>query len=265
MAAQCLSSLLRYAAPPVTLCVHDGGLEAGDDDALSQSLGATVAAEPSAREAVLERLARFPACRRYRERHVLARKLFDPVLLSGDESVTYCDADVLFRRPFAGLGSLTGGADVVFQQDVQEAYSLRSWQQVLAPRLRLASRVNSGLVAIKCAAFDLDRLEWFLSHAHWQRTPEWVEQTAWALLASRLRARLVEPRQWAIAGEDVGDPIAVHFVAARRALLQPALESAHDRSAEPPEALRSQPAALCGPLSLLRSELARARRRGTSA
>lgn len=259
MAQACLNSLRRTAATPVQIVVHsDGSLGEREFDALAGTLEGVAFVRPfEADDLVHEALARHPACRAYRSDHVLARKLLDIALVGEGADIAYCDADVLFLRPFEGLFQRPDGVDAVFQADAQEAYSVRSWDFLRHPGLRLRSRVNTGIVVYRRAAFDLDLLEWFLSRPNWRRTPEWLEQTAWALLAGRLSCHLLDPSQIALASAPAPDPVAIHFVSSRREGLKPALAAWHDRGNEAPERIRSLPAPRCGPLRLLRAELGR--------
>jgi hypothetical protein len=259
MAQACLSSLRRTAVTPIQNVVHsDGSLGECEYDALAGTLeGVAFVRSPEADERVHEALTRHPACRAYRDGDVLARKLLDIALVEEGADIVYCDADVLFLRPFEGLFQRPDGVDAVFQADAQEAYSVRSWDFLRHPDLRLRSRVNTGIVVYRRAAFDLDLLEWFLSRSTWRRTPEWLEQTAWALLAGRQSCHLLDPTQIALAGVPSSDPVAIHFVSSRREGLEPALRAWRDRSSEVPERVRSHPAPRCGPLRLLRSELRR--------
>jgi hypothetical protein len=254
----CLATLARTSPLPVRFEVHsDGSLDDGDREAL-EALGDVRFVDPAeAAERVFALLARHPRCGEMRRTNVLARKLFDVVLLGEGPDLAYCDADVLFLRPWQGLFDRPQGTDAVFQADVQEAYSVRSWHLLGSPRLRLRRRVNTGLVLFRRAAFDLDLVEWFLARPGWQRTPPWLEQTAWALVAGRVPCALFDPQDVSLAGTPARDPVAVHYVSARRGGLAGALESWRDRCAEERVAVRTSSAGLCGPLDLFASELRR--------
>ncbi len=259
MAQGCLASLRRTSVDAIEIVVlGDGSLGDPERDALARSVeGVSFVSSRDADDRVQQALLRHPACRSYRDSHVLARKLLDVALLGQGPDILYCDADILFLRPFEGLFERPDGVDALFQADSQEAYSLRSWDFLRHPGLRLRSRVNTGIVVFRRDAFDLDLVEWFLSQPARQRSPEWLEQTAWALLAGRVPSRLLDPAQFALAGAPAPDPVAVHFVSSRREGLERALLASRDRSGEPPERVRSLPAAACGPLRLLVSELRR--------
>jgi hypothetical protein len=274
MALLCLGSLLAYAAEPVRLSIHDDGTLTGDDrERLAAALaepGFVLRAE--AEERLEEHLAARPATRALRRSNPLGLKLVDAPLLAPGERLLFCDSDVLFFRPFSGLWGAAGEA--VFLRDTQNAYSVRSWQVLREPRLRLPCGVNTGILGFPRAAYDPDLLEWFLSHPEYQRTPVWVEQTAWALLGGCAGCRFVDParvRLPRLPREEAGDRaelpdeiVALHFVSPLRRLLPVFADRARDRRGEPPVRLRTVPAPLCHGWDLAATELLRRLRRLSS-
>lgn len=249
----CLESLRRYAAEPFRLRVHDDGTLREEELALLAP--GEVVSRREADERMEEILARYPACRAYRRVNPLALKLLDAPLLNEGESLAFCDGDVLFLRPFSGL--LTAEAGAVMMADLQNAYSVRSWQLLFDRRLRLPQRINTGVLRFRTALYDLDLVEWFLGRSGYLRTPVWVEQTAWALLAARAGCRVYDPRQVAFPERPARVPeeaVALHFISPRRDLLPAYLETVPDRTAEPPVVVRTVPARRCGWASLAGSE-----------
>jgi hypothetical protein len=106
--------------------------------------------------------------------------------------------------------------------DNQNAYSIRSWQLLANPTLRLIRRLNSGIVRFPCRALDLGRLDWYLSHPEFRFAPVWVEQTCWAVLATSVAARQLERDQVVIPvrGTAPGQKtVAAHFVSPVRGML----------------------------------------------
>jgi hypothetical protein len=261
MAIACLGSLLRYSAEPVHLRIHeDGTLTANDRARLEAGLDRfefIPRAEADKRMADL--LGGRPALRAFRQASPFALKVIDiPLLANG--SVAYCDTDVLFLRPFTGLFRFPGPeVGAIFMSDHQNAYSLRSWQLLRHPRLRLPSRVNTGIFHVRTRCFDPDLLEWFLSRPEFGFTP-WVEQTAWALLGARAGCRLWDPRmiRTPSSGEEASrEAVALHFVTPLRGLLPWILQRAQNRTAEPPLMLETVPARPCRPWDLGWTELRR--------
>lgn len=249
----CLESLRRYAAEPFRLRVHDDGTLREEDLALLAP--DEVVSRREADERMEEILARYPACRAYRRVNPLALKLLDAPLLNPGESLAFCDGDVLFLRPFSGLFTAEAGA--VMMADLQNAYSVRSWHLLLDRRLRLPQRINTGVLRFRTALYDLDLVEWFLGRSGYLRTPVWVEQTVWALLAARAGCLVYDPRQVSFPERPARVPeetVALHFISPRRDLLPAYLEAVPDRTGEPPVAVRTMPARRCGWAALAGSE-----------
>jgi hypothetical protein len=225
MALVCLASLLRRSAGALRLRVHDdGSLTAADLERLAAGLGEpAVVARREADERLADVLATRPATRAFRAANPLAQKLLDVTLLADAGELAYCDSDVLFLRPFSRLFELPPGAGALFMSDRQNAYSVRSWQLAREPRLRLAGRVNTGIIAFRTRLFDPDLVEWFLSRPQYRFAPVWVEQTCWALLAQPAGCWLLDPEAIAIpvAGREAADRrrVALHFVSPVRGLL----------------------------------------------
>lgn len=264
-AAPCLASLLRCCRDPIRLRVHDDGtLTAEDQAALRGALGAEVLTRAGADALVAGALAPFPATRAFRERNPLALKLVDVGLVGEDqEAIAYCDADILFLRPFAGL-FVRRPERPLFMRDGQDAYSVRPWQLLRRPGLRLAGRLNSGIVVFPRAAWRLETIEAVLALPG-LRPPVWAEQTCWAALAAAGGARLLDPRRFAIARPGLPDAetVAIHFVSPTRALMPAALAAAATGAADggPAIVAASAPAPRATPLSLALDAVRRRLRR----
>lgn len=261
MAILCLGSLRRAAVEALRLRLHDDGtLTPEDRGRLAAGLGEPeFVARGEADARVEPLLAGRPHLRAFRARNPLALKLVDVVACAGDE-LAYCDADVLFLRPVAGLFRPPPDAvGAVFMADRQNAYSLRSWQ-LLRHRLALPRRVNSGVIFFRRRAFDPDLLEWYLSHAEFQVTPVWMEQTCWALLGARAGCRLLDSEQVALPESPprlTPDLVALHFVGPLRHLLPAYADLAAGLPDERPIEIRTVAARPCGPLRLAGTEVAR--------
>ncbi len=264
-ALPCLASLVRLSVEPLRLRVHDDGtLTAADHERLAAAVGPLdVLPRSAADRALAELLAPYPALRAFRAASPLAAKLLDVPLLAAGDSVAYCDTDVLFRRSFRGLFSRPEGCGALFMADVQHAYTVRSWHRLRGRWLRLPGRVNTGILAFDRRHLDLALLERFVARPGLLQPPAWAEQTAWALLGGRAGCHLLDPRQLVIPGAATPlDPGAVgfHFVSPLRHRLAEALALPPAADAGP-VALRSRPARMAGPLSLLVGELLRRLRR----
>jgi hypothetical protein len=259
----CLESLLRLSAEPLALRLHDDGTLTGlDRERLEAKLGRFhLISREEADDRVAGLLARRPALRAYRRDHPLALKLIDTVLFAGEE-LAYCDSDILFLRPFAGLFRLPGPEGAVFMSDRQNAYSARSWHLLGHRRLRLPQRVNSGVVVYRTDAYDPDLLEGYLSRPELLFAPVWVEQTAWALLGWRSGCRLLDPSQVTFpdpGGQAGAEVAALHFVSPLRSLLPRyvALASAPGDGEDSPIEIRTVPARRCRAVDLAATEARR--------
>ncbi len=267
MALLCLGSLLRLAAAPLRLRVHDdGSLTAADRERLAAGLDEPeVVGRPEADARLGDLLAAHPAARAFRAANPLALKLLDVPLLAAGDELAYCDSDVLFLRPFRGLFRLPPAAGALFMCDPQQAYSVRSWHLLAEPRLRLAGRVNTGIIGFRRRLFDLDLAEWFLSRPPYRFAPVWVEQTCWALLAQSAGCRLLDPAAAAIpvpGREPPASLVALHFVSPVRGLLGPlAGRLAERRTGGEPVEVRTFPAPRLTAAALAASELRRRLRR----
>lgn len=219
-AIQCLGSLRRFSVAPVTLRLHDDGTLTPPDEArLADALGGPEIVRRAAADAAIEQqLGDRPQLRKLRQQNPLFLKLLDVVLL-GDDELLYCDSDVLFLRPFEDLFQLRLPERIaVFMTDRQNAYSVRSWQLLRHPRrLRLVGNLNSGIIRFPRAALDLDLLEWLVPRL--SLAPVWMEQTCWAVLATRVDCRLLDFTQMTIPEPGRALPlkcVAAHFVSSVR-------------------------------------------------
>jgi hypothetical protein len=263
MALACLGSLLRYSAEPLLLRIHeDGSLTAEDRGRLAEALGDpdfVPRAEADARVADL--LAARPALRAFRRGNPLALKLIDIPLLAGEDDLAYCDADVLFLRPFSELFHFPGPeTGALFMSDRQNAYSVRSWHLLTHSRLVLPCRINSGILLFRSRFHDPDLLEWYFARPEFGFAPVWSEQTAWALLAGRAGCRLWDPHLVRLPDPDGGEPreaVALHFVSPLRGLLPERLKGASDRRGEAPVAVGIVPARRCRSWDLALTEAGR--------
>ncbi len=268
MALSCLGSLRALSAELVHLRLHDDGtLRPEDRERLAQELGdPIVVSRAEADDWTAPLLANRPALAALRARHPLFLKLVDLAARVGADraevEIAYCDTDILFRRPFSGLFRRPHlGAGATFMADVQNAYSVRSWQ-LLRHRRRLAlpKRLNSGLFRFDLRGFDPDLLEWFAARPELHRTPPWIEQTAWALLAGRAGCWLFDSGQIAIpssSGPLSREAVALHFVGPVRTRLPEALPEALNRRDEEPVEIRSAPASRLTAFGLAATEVGR--------
>jgi hypothetical protein len=80
------------------------------------------------------------------------------------------DSDILFMRRYGGLFTPPAvQGRPVFMTDVGHAYAVRPWKLLPAGPVRLAGRVNTGVMLTPPDYLDLPFLEWLLGGS--PRTP----------------------------------------------------------------------------------------------
>lgn len=166
-------------------------------------------------------LAAFPHCRKYRETHPLALKIFDMPHFCRAERLLVFDSDVLFfREPEAVLKWSKNGEDECwFNQDVAESSPVSEREALDILNVKLWPRVNSGLCLISKRAIDLNLCERAFAKTSILRGHIWrVEQTLFALCASHHERGGLLPAQYEVSlgRRAAPDAIARHYVGAVR-------------------------------------------------
>jgi hypothetical protein len=224
---RCLGSLVRMSQEKIHLIIHDDGtLRAEDITTLQSALPCSVILREEADALIIPQLSNYKACLEYRQKHVLALKLFDISLLETD-TLAYCDTDILFLKPFSGLFDLDKfAADAVFMQDCREAYTLRPWHVWPLGPVKISAKTNTGLICFNPKKFDLDRVNYFLgrygNEEVFIKHSAWIEQTTWAVASSALRCKVYNPENFIIATPGnrslFEQAIGIHFVSLFRKL-----------------------------------------------
>jgi hypothetical protein len=204
----------------------DGTLTAADRERLQEvDTALSILGRVEADDLCVSKLMKYPTCLRFRAANILFRKLFDLPLATA-EDLYYVDSDIYFLKPFAGLFSLSASQqDALFMDNGRESYSARPWHLLRPKGLKLASRVNTGIICLRTGCLDLDYLEYFLKrwgHGLERHHLWWAEQTCWAAIAQRLRAYMCDSIQIAVmhpALQISEATCAVHFVSTYRSSL----------------------------------------------
>lgn len=161
----------------------------------------------------MDLLVHHPCCRQFRLSNPLGLKLLDIPLLEGAGAL-YVDSDVYFFRPFTCEALRQIRSEFVFMRDSKEGYSARIMDLIHKHRLDMPSRVNSGIIWIPHARYNLDFIEWFLGKLEFRLFPTLVEQTCWAAMARSDNVWYVSPTQIPLARRDMGiepNTVATHF------------------------------------------------------
>jgi hypothetical protein len=263
LATRCLGSLVRAHDGQASVIVHEDGSVTEEDRIEFERVvpNSSFVLKSRADGPVNEFLARYPACRKLRDNLVFGLKIFDIQILELGEHLAYSDCDILFLKRVSGLFTPPPDPEAggIFMYDPLQAYCLRSTQLLVTSGLRLADRLNGGLLYFRRSAFDWDLVEWFLSHERFTVHPYWKEQTAWSVLAASTKSWMWSERAVRVvkSERDFNNDLTVaHFVSNYRSLFAKApLFDAHAAPAN----IQCTPGKLCTPVGLLRDEL---RRRG---
>jgi hypothetical protein len=227
LAARCLGSIVKYYDQLIHVIVHeDGTIQPEDVVRFREKVpNSTFIFKKDADPIVNEFMAKYPACRRLRDRLVYGLKIFDIQILEEGPELSYSDCDILFLRPVSKLFRMPDDrtAGGVFMKDPRKAYCLTPFQLMQNRRLRLADRLNGGLLHFRRADFDWDLVEWFLTHDEYVIHPYWKEQTAWSALAAATRSSFWDEERVRVITKraELTDRVAVaHYVSSYRQLME---------------------------------------------
>lgn len=181
-----IKSLLRYAGNLAVVVHDDGSLDAADEALLKAHLpGVTYVDRKRADEQMNGVLARYPHCRKLRERVVNSLELFDNLLLESAPRLINMNSDVLFLREPIELITWISGADPsilgVFEAEpAEQAAFLERHGSAFPPH------VTTALTCLYPDTVDLDFVERILSVT----APDWfTAQNVYPLLFERHSAK----------------------------------------------------------------------------
>jgi len=181
-----IKSLLRYSADLAVVVHDDGSLTPEDTAHLKAHVpGITHIDRKSADAEMCQLLARYPHCRKLRERVVNSLELFDNLLLCRTPRVINMNSDVLFLREPAELLSWISGSDPAIV-GVYEAEPAGQAAFLARHGSAFPPHVTTALACLYPDAADLDFVEAILSIT----TPDWfTAQNVYPLLYERLGAK----------------------------------------------------------------------------
>ena len=205
------------------LCIHDdGSLGAEESDALRRQFPvARLVGRAEADRRMEAMLKDFPRCSEFRFSNHLAPKVFDFAAYLQSERMLLLDSDVLFFSEPTELLRRIEDPEYrlnTFNEDDETAYVVDPERVALG--FALQPRINSGLAVIQPAAIRLDWIEEFLAIPGMLGGHFWrIEQTLFALCASRYGVELL-PREYTVRLDaGINDSPMRHYVGAIRHLL----------------------------------------------
>lgn len=148
-----------------------------------------------------EALKKFPACDAARKKHIMFGKMFGPYFHSDKDRYILLDSDILFFGPPLEIveWARSDSPHFLFNQDIQSAYAVSP--NLLSSHFgcELLPRVNAGLALVPKKYVSLEVVEEFLEKFESKSSHDlWLEQTAYALLASLQTESTLLPKTYEI-------------------------------------------------------------------
>lgn len=216
-----LKSFYHVSPRRLSLCIHgDPGLSPEAIAGLRAHFPeARMITQDVAREEVLDSLAAYPRCRQLRETNILSIKVFDFLHYLQAERMALFDSDLLFfAEPTAWL-EYANDPDRhvnVFNPDIASAYAVDE-DVICAAGSAIHPEVNSGFGVVHRDSMPLEWIEEFLSIPGLPEGHFWrIEQTLYALCASRFGVELLPEDYRVFLEGDLGDRPFRHYVGAVR-------------------------------------------------
>jgi hypothetical protein len=170
-------------------------------------------------DAEMERkLAGRPACLNARKKHFMFLKMFDPYFHSNRDRYLLLDSDVLFFQKPREISDWSEDKNpgFLFDPDVKDSYSIPASELEAFFGVNMFRRANAGLALIPRAGVNLDVVEEYLLRFEKQSVHDlWLEQTAYALLASKwggVAALLPDTYEISFGAERQKGCVARHYV-----------------------------------------------------
>lgn len=215
-----LATFMRFTGLSPRIVLHDDGTLNDEDRSRYHQLfpDIEILEREGATEQMSELLRPWPKCRQQRldSAFYCSQKLFDPVFLSGAETVMLIDSDVLFfKRPAKLMELACSTSTPFFSSDYRSAYTaprrqLEEWSQA-----RIEPCVNAGLINLSVADYKngMDFLEEYFDFAPSLNVsnPNRHEQTAHAMLLSSGAAERL-PDGYQLSGPIGSSTVSFHFV-----------------------------------------------------
>jgi len=158
----------------------------------------SVFAENDLAEREVERFARYPNLRAFRQGHPCWRKITDPLLLAepGEEMILL-DPDIYFPNRFTFEATPAAGLLLMWQEP-NCLVPPRLVRAAMTAGVPLAHHVDIGVAHWRGAA-DLDWLDWFIGLLGGAALPAHilhVEAIVWSALAMKMGGGYLNPKSW---------------------------------------------------------------------
>ncbi|HEV2761677.1 MAG TPA: hypothetical protein VGV38_01685 [Pyrinomonadaceae bacterium] len=219
-----LKSFYWVTGRDYALCVHDDGSLTPELRSVMQRHfpEARVVARDEADRKVLPLLAGHPRCLEFRRTNQLSPKVFDFMAYLESDRMLLLDSDILFfSEPRELLRRIEDPAYRLnaFNADVSSAYTVEPRAVRERTGVELGERINSGLALVHRDSMRLDWIEEFLGLpgiiGHFWR----IEQTLYALCASKYGVELLPGEYDVRLAEGIGHRPSRHYVGAIRHLM----------------------------------------------
>ena len=146
-------------------------------------------------------LEKWPSCLKARQKHIMFMKMFDPLFYSDADRFILLDSDILFfEKPQEILDWAVGdNPQFLFDPDVKNSYSIPVHELEVHFGVKMLEHANAGLAMIPRRRVDLDVVEEYLIRFEKESMHDlWLEQTAYALLASMSKGSALLPDTYEI-------------------------------------------------------------------
>gem|GEM_PF-1644810 len=159
-------------------------------------------------------------CKRLRDGHIFALKLFDPFFFSKSKWIVVLDSDILFyAKPHELLtldeSGVSGQVPNLYMYDPNPYYYCVPEDQIdEMAKVRVCRNFNPGIIRVRNGSVDLDRIERYLSHSQiWfdKMISYFSELTIWAMELSQGAHRALGKEYVLAAFDNGGSLTAGHF------------------------------------------------------
>lgn len=164
---------------------------------------------------VLNKLDKYPECRKFRKEYAPAYKLIDIPILAMNDSPRFCytDSDIIYLKSCEPC--FNRQVNTYLKTDAIKI-SVKLSKVFLKYRWAIPNRFNSGYFSYDVKDYDLDLIEHFVSRPDVRNIPWVIEQTGWALLFGQSKELFCPDEDKFICRENFNGPdintFAIHLI-----------------------------------------------------